>query len=328
MGFILITIGILGFYITLAMLIYAFVKKKPKKKALKFLGGSLLLILVGGIISPQTLEKEAIAKKERVSKIEEPKEEKQVAQKSTEQIEKEKQQKKLKELLDVKGSITTHSQQGKIQIKVNTNIADGGILEVSLIDGNINHKSDFIEVNGGKAEVTFDIPADWEPAYFAASAMFRFNLDDYPQPDTIKAIYGDIGENITGDLAASNQLDGQNANFKTVTVAYPNEEAVKSSLNKKFDSAITELKSIGGNIILDITPTSEDWSVVNVVVNDIWYSSPEYEKERFTDQIGNTIINLVNNSGKYEGTVFIYFVDSYGTKLAKPKLIGGWKILK
>lgn len=185
-----------------------------------------------------------------------------------------------------------------------------------------------IKTQGGKAELTFDIPADWKPAEFAASAMFRFNLDDHPQPDTIKSIYGEFGEKMTGDLARDNQLGGKNATFETVTVAYPSAEAVKNQQSNTFDEAISELKTMSDGIILDVRPRYDDWGSVNVVVSDSWYYSPEHEKERFADQLGELVGNMVKNTGKYEDHVSVYFVDSYGADLATPKVWGGWKIKK
>ncbi|WP_155979455.1 hypothetical protein [Sporosarcina ureae] len=158
--------------------------------------------------------------------------------------------------------------------------------------------------------------------------MFRFNLDDHPQPDTIKSIYGEFGEKMTGDLARDNQLGGKNATFETVTVAYPSAEAVKNQQSNTFDEAISELKTMRDGIILDVRPRYDDWGSVNVVVSESWYYSPEHEKERFVDQLGELVGNMVKNTGKYEDHVSVYFVDSYGADLTTPKVWGGWKIKK
>ncbi|MBY0222743.1 hypothetical protein [Sporosarcina aquimarina] len=339
MGEFLAVIGAFTFLIGLVMLIIAFFRKRPKKKVGIATGIGFMTILIAGSILPPAEEtansKEKIAvdskkeddeKKEKASKDEVAK--KVAAEKADIENKKQAAEKKKKEQLNVKGTVKATAGKGKIQVEIDTNIPDGSLLEVSLIDGNLNHKSGFVKVKDGIAETSFDIPADWKPAHFAANAMFRFNLDEHPQPEDIKNIYGETGNKMTGDLASENQLGGKNAVFETVTVPYPSVEAVKTEQDKSFNQAIAEMKELGGGIILDVKPRQGNWDIVNVVISDAWYYSPDHEKERFVDQIGELVMNLVNNSGKYEDLVSVYFVDSYGSDLATPRILGGWKLKK
>ncbi|WP_301109844.1 hypothetical protein [Sporosarcina sp.] len=339
MGEFLAVVGAFTFLIGLVMLIIAIIRKKPKKKVGIATGVGFVIIMIAGSILPPPEEtatskekvavdsqKESGEKKEKASKDEEAK--KVAADKADAEKKKQAAEKKKKEQLNVKGTVKATSEKGKIKVAIDTNIPDGSLLEVSLIDGNLNHKSGFVKVKDGIAETSFDIPSDWKPAHFAANAMFRFNLDEHPQPEDIKNIYGETGNKMTGDLASENQLGGKNAVFETVTVPYPSEEAVKTEQDKSFNQAIAEMKELGGGIILDVTPRQGNWDIVNVVISDAWYYSPDHEKERFVDQIGELVMNLVNNSGKYEDLVSVYFVDSYGSDLATPKILGGWKLKK
>lgn len=343
MGGFLALIGTFTFFIGLVMLIVAIKKKKPKKKLAQITGAGFVILIIAGMILPPAEEAEAenpstkkvAVDKQKEGKVEEPaipevtKEEKAKAKKEeVEKIEAEKAEKQKKELLNVKGTLKAKAEKNKITVYVDTNIPDGSLLEVSIVDGNINHKSGFIKVKDGHAELAFDIPSDWKPAHFAASAMFRFNLEDHPQPVEIINIYGETGAKMTGDLATENHLGGKNATFKTATVAYPSEEGVKQVQSNLFNEAIAELKSLSGGIIVDVLPRYDDWDSVNVVLSDSWYYSAEHEKERFADQIGEMIISMVNNAGKSEDFVSVYFVDSYGADLATPKILGGWKIKK
>ncbi|GKV54278.1 hypothetical protein NCCP2222_02250 [Sporosarcina sp. NCCP-2222] len=266
-------------------------------------------------------------KAEQEKQLEEEKK-KEDEKKKAEAKKKEEANKKLKDQLNIKGTLKAKAEKGKITVTIDTNIPDGGLLEVSIIDGNFNIRSGFIKVKDGRAEVSFDIPSDWKPAHFAASTMFRFNLDDHPQPESIKNIYGDTGENMVGDLTSENHLGGKNAVFKTVTVAYPSEDAIAKAQSEAFDDVINEMKEISNGVIVDITPKYGEWDIVDVVVSDSWYYSKEYEKERFAEQIGEMVMTMVNNSGKYDGVVSVYFVDIYGSDLATPKMLGGWKIKK
>ncbi|BAQ11357.1 DNA polymerase epsilon subunit [Bacillus sp. OxB-1] len=339
MGGFFAVVGFLTIWVGIVMLVISVIRKKPKKKWGIATGIGFVLMMIGGALLPSS-ENEVASDKEKIavdSQKDEEKKDKKTDKQEKEEAEKAKKEeakkkeeaeKRQKALLNVEGTVKATAEQGKIKVAIDTNIPDGGLLEVSLIDGNFNHKSGFIKVKDGKAELAFDIPSDWKPAHFAASAMFRFNLDEHPQPDDIKAIFGETGDKMTGDLASENHLGGKNATFKTSTVAYPNEETVKKEQDKAFNAAISEMKEISGGIIVDVGPRHGEWSIVNVVVSDSWYYSAEHEKERFAEQIGNLVVNLVNNSGKYEDLVQVYFVDSYGADLATPKMLGGWKIVK
>lgn len=70
--------------------------------------------------------------------------------------------------------------------------------------------------------------------------------------------------------------------------------------------------------------------IVSVTVSDTWYHSPEHDKERFAEQVSNTIKTLLISSEKVKSDDYIsvYFYDTYGKELASPKLTGGYKIKK
>lgn len=255
-----------------------------------------------------------------------------VAKKPEEEAEKKKKKEAeaKKELLQFEGSMNMKVVNDKaILVEVKTNAPDGAIFETSILNGDFNVQSDFLEVKNGKISKEFTLPDDWEVGYVAGTAMFRFNLPDHPQPDHIKNIYGEKGEKMTGELASENNEGGQSATLKTKTIPYPDKKTVQAKMDETFNDAIEELKSTTDGIIVDVYPRSAgDWSSVNVVVSDVWYYSADHEKERFAEQMGQAVENLITGNEKAEGSIFVYFVDTYGKELAKPKVLGGYKIKK
>lgn len=231
-----------------------------------------------------------------------------------------------KAILDFKGEMKLKTEEGKIHVSISSNVPDGGIFEVSVMDVNLNAVSEFLTIKGGVIEHTFDV-SKWEPGEVAAMAMFRFNLDDHPQPDSIKAIYGQFGEKMTGALATDHHQNGKNGSIKTVTIAYPSEAAVKEKKAEQFTVALTEIIRVSNGIIVDISPRYNDanWNLVNVTVSDSWYYSAEHEKERFAEQVGSTVEKIIKNAGVSD-SANVYFVDTFGKTVAEPKLLGGYKI--
>lgn len=231
-----------------------------------------------------------------------------------------------KAILDFKGEMKLKAEEGKILVSISSNVPDGGIFEVSVMDTNLNTVSEFLTIKNGVIEHTFDV-SKWEPGEVAAMAMFRFNLDDHPQPDSIKAIYGQFGEKMTGALATAHHQNGNNGSIKNVTIAYPSEAAVKEKKAEQFTLALTEIIKVSNGIIVDISPRYNDanWKLVNVVVSDSWYYSAEHEKERFAEQVGSTVEIIIKNAG-ISDSASVYFVDTFGKTVAEPKLLGGYKI--
>lgn len=233
-------------------------------------------------------------------------------------------------LYNVTGELSIEFKDGKAIATVTTNAIDGAIFETMIMDGNFNVVSDFITIENGIGTKEFDIPKEWDIGYVSGSAMMRFNLDEYPQPDHVKELYGEYGENLTGDFAIANNLNGNNINLDIITVAYPNEETVRAKLDELFIAALNELIEISDGVIVKIQPHFKDgdWSSVAVTVSDAWYYSAEYEKERFAEQVGTMVEAIVKNAAKVSSDkyVSVYFYDTYGKELASPKVFGGYKI--
>ncbi|OIJ12699.1 hypothetical protein BKP37_12935 [Anaerobacillus alkalilacustris] len=230
------------------------------------------------------------------------------------------------EILEFNGEMSLETADSNVTVNINSNVPDGGIFEVTVVNGNFDVVSEFLEIKGGSIKHTFDI-SDWPVGYISGIASLRFNYEENPQPEHIKAIYGETGEKMTGELVQENHLDGYNGVISIDTVPYPDETTVLAKQSELFDEAINEMISLGEGIIKSIKPmTGDDWKIVDVVISDAWYHSQEYEKERFAEQVGNAIENIVLNSGKATGTVSVYFKDEYGKEVATPKILGGYNI--
>lgn len=218
----------------------------------------------------------------------------------------------------------------EINVEIETNAIDGSIFEFFILDNEMNMVSEFIPVKNGKAKATLKVNEKWEPSYLAAGANMRFNLDEHPQPDNVKEAYGKNGEKLKGDLIEENNLNGYNVVVKTDPIPYPDIETVEKVSKENLNNAIAEMINISEGLIIDIKPLykENDWSMVKVIVNDAWYYSADHEKERFAEQIGDTVRQMVLLSGvaSKEDVVSVHFYDTYNKKLASPKILGGYKI--
>lgn len=236
----------------------------------------------------------------------------------------------VKDEYTIDGTMDVEFNDDKVVITVKSNAEDGSIFECFLIDGNLNSVSDFITIENGIAQKEFEIPEEWEVGYLAGSAMMRFNLDEHPQPDHIKKIYGEKGEKLVGELAVENHLGGKNINIESKAIAYPDEDTVREHLNELFYEAMTELIELGDGLIVDIKPymSGEGWRMAKVIVSDAWYYSAEHEKERFAEQVGQAVQNIIINTKQVKdgSSVSVYFYDVYDKELASPKILGGYKI--
>lgn len=239
-----------------------------------------------------------------------------------------------KELEAVDTEVTTsldyEVKEDSIELVVNTNAVDGSIFEMMIIDSDINLESAFFTVEDGVAKGSLYINPDWQPGYLTASGSMRFNLDDHPQPESVKEIYGENGEHLTGKFTVENNLDGYNVQVETVQIAYPNEEEASQRSTDELLGGLNELIDSTDGILMGINPRFEDneWGAVHVTVSDAWYNSPEHEKERFAETVSDSIKNIIYNSGTMESgeTILVYFFDAYDKELASPKMLGGYKI--
>ena len=233
---------------------------------------------------------------------------------------------------NVTGDIKVEIKDDKVIATITSNVIDGTIFEVLIMDSKFESVSGFLTIKKGKASKEFEIPEAWDIGYLGVTASIRFNLDEHPQPESVKQVYGENGEKLEGDLSVDNNLGGKNINLKTSAIPYPDEKTVKAKQDEIFADAIAEIKKLGDGIIVDVEPyiPSEGWSMVKVIVSDSWYYSQEHEKERFTEQVGDTVATIIQNTGQVEPDkhVSVYFYDAYDKELASPKILGGYKIKK
>jgi len=236
----------------------------------------------------------------------------------------------LEEQLTFKGAIDLKVDNDKVIMTINSNVPDGGIFEVSLMNGKFDVLSEFIPIKDGKIVKEFKIPKDWGIGYVSGMAMFRFNLKDHLQPDHIKEVYGEKGEKMLGDQAAETTDSGYNGTIEPIIIAYPDEATVKSKQKELLLQAFNEMIKSSNGVILKIQPHFEDndWSSVAVTVSDAWYYSAEHEKERFAEQVGSAIESVIRSAGAVnkDDYVSVYFYDTYQKELATPKILGGYKI--
>ncbi|MGE5607261.1 MAG: hypothetical protein ACM3YE_16415 [Bacteroidota bacterium] len=305
---------------------------KSKKKLAGFIVFGIVYLVIGGTFiniteTMRSPEYKAVIKKSK--KIEQQKDNEAKEKKEKEELQKA-AEKKLLEQLTFTGDMNYELNENIITIKITSNVPDGGLFEVTLINGDLNILSEFIPIKGGIIEKDFIIPKKWKAGYIAVTALFRFNVETTKQPQNILDIYGSTGEKMKGSQAQDNHLGGKNGVIEGITIAYPDEATIKKEQDKAFLNVLNEMIRKSDGVILRIQPylQDDDWSTVAVTVNDSWYYSAEYEKERFAEQISEVIQNVIYNSEKVEkdSIISVYFFDRYNKKLASPKVFGGYKI--
>lgn len=228
---------------------------------------------------------------------------------------------------NITGDLKVEIIEDKIIATIKSNAIDGAIFETTIMDSNFETVSDFLTLENGEVFQEFDIPESWDIGYLSAISSMRFNLDDHQQPDNVKEAYGEVGEKLEGDLAVENNLEGKNISLETITIPYPDEATVKEKQDENFSNAINEVIELGDGIIVGIKPYSDNWDMVKVIVSDAWYYSQEHEKERFAEQVGQTVSQIITNTGQSNNEIVsVYFYDTYDKELASPKMFGGYKI--
>ncbi|SDN90672.1 hypothetical protein [Alkalicoccus daliensis] len=228
-------------------------------------------------------------------------------------------------VLEFEGETKVEVDEDEIVVIITSNVPDGGIFEVAILDNAFNVESSFIPIEKGVIEERFSTD-NFNVGYLSTLVQFRFNLEDEPQPEHILDRYGEAGENMSGSQAHENNLDGYNGIIENVSFAYPDEETVAEKAAEILNDSINELIEVTEGIILDVEIIGDNGDLAYVIVSDDWYYSPDHEKERFAEQVGETVETIVLNAYPDAHTVGVHFKDEYGSDLASPKMFGGYNI--
>lgn len=234
--------------------------------------------------------------------------------------------KELESKLTFEGELEIEVVGNKVIMTIDTNVPDGGIFEVAILNGDMNMISDYVPVSSGKVVKEFLVPEDWKMGYYGAIAFLRFNLKEVKQPDYIIEFYGKDGEKMKGNLVQVTDSGGKNGMPDNVVFPYPSKQAIEET----FYGLLDELIEMSDGLVLNIQPHYKegDWKSVAVTLSDEWYDGADYEKERVAETIAEVIQGLVIGAGFVEedSLVHVHFYDSYQKKLASPKMFGGYKI--
>lgn len=230
----------------------------------------------------------------------------------------------------INGVIKTEVVEDGIKVILESDIADGALIQFMIFNGQLDIYSAETTTKDGLATHTFTEVTDWDPCTYMATAILQFNSDEVSQPQSIKDIYGKYGELIESEYAIeTTNVDGKNVNFETAELKYPNAQEYDEYLHTLFTDAMQELIDASNGIIVQISPSDiSGWKIPYVYVSDAWYYSAEHEKERFAEQVAATIQNILHNTNMVDSdsSVSVYFYDTYGKELASPKMLGGYKI--
>lgn len=178
----------------------------------------------------------------------------------------------------------------ELSINLTTNIADGAIIEfyitnvVETIDGST------AEVEDGKASVTFILGEDASVDEYIGLIMFEFDRLENKQNQNIIDIYGENGENITGDLALDDTASG--VFVRTNIVYYPNQQAVIDARKQVIidEYNINKYSGSGQDVVTDII-LPKSLSILRLKnkgkSNFIVYLHDETDKDLIANEIGN-----------------------------------------
>ncbi|WP_339219455.1 hypothetical protein [Paenibacillus sp. FSL H8-0332] len=148
-----------------------------------------------------------------------------------------------------------------------------------------------------------------------------------------KEVPKEKAQSISGAVASLTYNEGR-TNYFVYKVVDNNNKVVYTfdRLKQSAEKMTAKLKEIykeADGAILKIKPRDNSWSQIDVTVSDSWYYSQDFQKERFVESYGTLISQVILDSIYVitgEDRVFVYFVDEFGTRLASPKLLGGWKL--
>jgi len=149
----------------------------------------------------------------------------------------------------------------------------------------------------------------------------------------IKEVVKETAQSISGAVASLTYNEGR-TNYLIYKVVDNNNQVVYTfdRLKQNAEKMTAKLKEIykqADGAILEIKPRDNSWSQIDVTVSDSWYSSQDFQKERFVESYGTLISQVILESVYVitgEERVYVYFIDQFGTRLASPRLLEGWKI--
>lgn len=232
---------------------------------------------------------------------------------------------------NISGNLITELTGKKLDLRLNSNLVDGCILDVSILyesdyDGDISEK---VVVNNGQFRKAYNLKR-MNPGFIYVRVSFEFENIKTEQPRIVQNVYGPNGEKITGDKIKMFGNGAKYCSFETER-AYPNSEAATKVRDKSFYSDLDEIIKRNKGAIIHIAPLNKKmgWSYVKVILSDDWYSLEQYEKERYVSSVSSEIEFIVRNVYEKSDIVSIHYYDQYGKELASPKLLGsGYKIKK
>jgi|GEM_PF-3647334 len=189
---------------------------------------------------------------------------------------------------------------GTLTVDITTNIIDGAIIDVFILNDGLDSLSDVVEVKNGEATIEFTLPEEWNPQAYAGSVSLNFNKEEHSQPDEVKVAYGEKGELITSKDAQDQDDGGVSVHVLTNSVFYPDEETVQSFKRQEMIDKYADLKYEGSNqdVIQDIIlPTGLSTVTFNYTgsSNFIVYLHSSTGKDL-----------IVNEIGRFNGTIPVF----------------------
>lgn len=167
-----------------------------------------------------------------------------------------------------------------ITIDMQYNCPDGALMQCVLMDSSLGESYSATEpIKDGKVSFTFDLE-NTDTKVYGGIISFQFNADSVQQPDNVKAVYGEYGENLTGENASSATVEGhddaKNGNI-TLVINYPSDEAVQAAREETWSEYTSEVISASDGMITQILRPND--RVYNVYFTNSWYLLTTEQKE-------------------------------------------------
>lgn len=183
-----------------------------------------------------------------------------------------------------------------IVIDVEYNCPDGAVLQCVIVDGSLEESySDTLPVEDEKVSFKFDLD-NTDAKVYGGILSFQFNADSVQQPDNVKAVYGEYGENLSGENVDSATVEGhedaQNGSI-TLTINYPNDEAVQAVKEEQWNEYASQVVSASNGMITQIIHPND--AVYNVYFTNSWYLLTDEQKEYMANTIWDGMQTAAKN---------------------------------
>lgn len=190
---------------------------------------------------------------------------------------------------------TTSCTDTSITIDMKYNCPDGALMQCMLLNNSLDESySATAAIAGGEASFTFDLE-NTDAKVYGGMILFQFNAESVEQPDSVKAVYGEYGENLAGEntinATVAGHDDAKNGSVSFV-VNYPSDEAIQEIREDAWSEYVNNIISESDGTIVQIDRASDN--VYSIYFTNSWYLLTSEQKE----YVANTMWDGTKSAAK------------------------------